>query len=247
MKGRIFLLGLILGAVMIALGMARQGQAHGVWFASRLDRTQLVLGEGFKDNAYDPKAVTALQGYDAEYNKVEVKPIDGGDHITIKPAEDVAVVAVEFDYGYWSNGKDGKWHNAPMDQVEGATIGTHAVKYSVNYLKSVKEVKAIEGIPFQIVPMTDPTKLNVGDPLTVQVLHDGQPMAGVEVIPDVINHHTVFVKADAEGKVTVPVANGSVNVIGIELTHNYGSPTAKATRDKVFSSLSFTIYPAEED
>ena len=126
---RNMLFGLAALAAVTAAGCAN---AHGVWFAPRLDKTQLVLGEGPKDNAYDPKAVTMLQGYDAEWGKVAVESVNGGDHITIVPAENVAVVAVEFDYGYWSNGKDGKWHNAPMDQVEGSTVGTHAVKYGVS-------------------------------------------------------------------------------------------------------------------
>ena len=241
---RNMLFGLAALAAVTAAGCAN---AHGVWFAPRLDKTQLVLGEGPKDNAYDPKAVTMLQGYDAEWGKVAVEPVNGGDHITIAPAENVAVVAVEFDYGYWSNGKDGKWHNAPMDQVEGSTVGTHAVKYGVSYFKSVKAVKPVEGLPFQIVPMTDPTTLKVGDPLVVQLLHDGKPMPDTNIIPDVVNHHTVFAKTDDEGKAALKVANGGVNVIGVELTYNYDKPTAKATRDKVFASLSFVTVPPEED
>lgn len=238
---------LLAAAAAGALGVS-QAAAHGVWFAPRLDQIQLVLGEGFKDNAYDPKMVTVLQGYDADYRKVDVKAIDGGNHIAIQPADNVlSAVTVVFDYGYWSNGKDGKWHNAPMDEVEGSTIGTHAVKYGVSYFKPVKEVKPIAELPFQIVPMTDPSTLKVGDMLTVQLLHDGRPMADTDIIPDVINHHTVTVRTDAEGKATVPAANGSMNVIGAELTYNYDKPTKKATRDKVFCSLSFLICPPEND
>lgn len=221
--------------------------AHGVWFASRLDQTQLVLGEGFKDNAYKPEMVTSVQGYTKDYAKINIPIINKGDHITINPSPDVSVAVVTFDYGYWSNGTDGKFHNAPMDQVPGSTIGTHAIKYSVNYLKSVDKVEPIPGLPYQIVPLKDPTKLNVGDQLPIQVLHDGQPMPDVEIIPDVANHHTVVIKADKDGKAIVPVANGSVNVIGVELTLPYKEKSAKATRDKVFTSLSFTIYPQEED
>ena len=241
---REFLLAL---AAAFALTAARNADAHGVWFAPRLDRMQLVLGEGPKDNAYSPQAVTALRGYDADYGEVRVEAADGGDHITIAPADNVAVVAVEFDYGYWSNGSDGKWHNAPMDQTPGATIGTHAVKYGVSYLKPVKSVKPVAGLPFQLVPMTDPTTLKVGDPLVVQLLHDGKPMSDTNIIPDVVNHHTVFVKTDAEGKAALSVANGGLNVIGVELTYTYEKPTAKATRDKVFATLSFVTVPPEAD
>ena len=57
----------------------------------------------------------------------------------------------------------------------------------------------------------------------------------------------MFAKTDAEGKAALKVANGGVNVIGVELTYNYDKPTAKATRDKVFASLSFVTVPPEED
>ena len=221
--------------------------AHGVWFASRLDKTQLVLGEGFKDNAYDPKMVTYMQGYDSKYNKVAVEAIDGTDHITINPTENTSVVTVGFDYGYWSNDKEGTWHNVPMDQIEGSTVGTHAIKYSVNYLGSVDQVKALDDIPYQFVPSVDPTKLNVGDKFTVQLLHNGKPMANTDIIPDVVNHHTVTMKTDANGKAEVTVSNGGINVIGMELAVPYEGKDKKATQSKVFTSLSFTNYPEETD
>lgn len=228
-----------------AIMLPSTASAHGIWFASRLDKTQLVLGEGFKDNAYDPKMVTYMQGYDAKYNKIAVTPIDGVDHITIAPTEQTSVVTVAFDYGYWSNDKEGKWHNVPMDQIEGSTVGTHAIKYSVNYLGSVDQVKALPDMPYQLVPSVDPTKLNVGDTFTVQLLHDGKPMANTDIIPDVINHHTVTIKTDANGKVNVTVSNGSINVIGMELAIPYEGKDKKATQSKVFTSLSYTIYPEE--
>ena len=221
--------------------------AHGVWFAPRLDQTQLVLGEGDKDNAYDPKDVTMLLGFDKNYASVPLGIIDGGNHITINPSPNVSVAVVYFDYGYWTKGADGKVVNAPMNKVPGSTKGTHAIKYSVNYLKGVKKVAPLPNLPYQIVPLKDPTKLNVGDYLPVQVLHNGKPMPNVEIIPDVVNHHTVMMKTDKIGKANVLVANGSINVIGLELTEDYPQSDGKATRDKIFSSLSFMIYPPEDD
>ncbi|MDU4960818.1 MAG: DUF4198 domain-containing protein [Sporomusaceae bacterium] len=227
--------------------VAVPAQAHGVWFASRLDQVQLVLGEGFKDNAYDPAMVKELKGYDAQFAPLPITAINGGNHITIDPPQGAAVVTVAFDYGYWSNGRDGKWHNQPMDQVPGSTIGTHAIKYSVNYLGPVETVKALPGLPYQIVPAVDPTRLEVGDLFTVQVLHEGKPLPNVDLIPDVVNHHTVTLKTDAAGKAVIPVANGGINVVGIELAVPYEGKDQKATRSKVFSGLSFTIYPQEAD
>lgn len=238
-------LSLLLGAALLA--SAVPVHAHGVWFAPRLDQTQLVLGEGYKDNAYDPKNVTSLTGYTAAYQKRPLSAINGGNHITIQPADDIAVAVVYFDYGYWTKGADGKTHNASIAEVPGATAGTHAIKYAVSYLKPVKETKPIPGLPYQIVPLKDPSTLDVGDFLPVQVLHNGRPMPYADIFPDVINHHTVTIQTDKNGKAMVPVANGSTNVIGLELVKNYPKSDGKATRDKIFSSLSFVIYPEEDE
>ena len=244
MKKRKFL-SLLLG--MIFTASALPVHAHGVWFAPRLDQTQLVLGEGYKDNAYNPKNVTSLTGYDANYQKRPLAAINGGNHITIQPADDISVAVVYFDYGYWTKGADGKTYNATIAEVPGASSGTHAIKYAVSYLKSVRKVQPIPGLPYQIVPLKDPTTLSVGDMLPVQVLHNGVPMPEAEIFPDVINHHTITIKTDKNGKAIVPVANGSTNVIGLELIETYPKSDGKATRNKIFSSLSFVIYPAEDD
>ena len=72
-------------------------------------------------------------------------------------------------------------------------------------------------------------------------------MPNAEIIPDVVNHHTVTMTTDKDGKANVLVANGSINVIGLELAEDYPQSDGKATRDKIFSSLSFMIYPPEDD
>ena len=48
---------------------------------------------------------------------------------------------------------------------------------------------------------------------------------------------------------TVKASNGGVNVIGCEMVVPYENEGIdnKATRSKVFVSLSFTLYPEEED
>ena len=149
------------------------------------------------------------------------------------------------DYGYWSNNADGEWIPKPMDAVEGSTIGTHALKYSMNYFKPVTEVKALDGVLYQFVPSVDPSTLNVGDEFTVQLLNNGEPMADVDIIPDVLNHHTETIKTDENGMATVTASNGGVNVIGCEMVVPYENEGVdqKATRSKVFVSLSFTLYP----
>lgn len=81
-----------------------------------------------------------------------------------------------------------------MDKVKGSTVGTHAIKYSINYFGNVDKVKPLDNMLYQLVPSVDPTKLKVGEKFTVQLLNNGKPMANVDIIPDVINHHTEVIK-----------------------------------------------------
>ena len=234
---------------VVMLFATSSAYAHGVWFAMRCDRTQLVCGEGWKDNGYDPNGLIRMNGYDAAYGSVEVKPINGENYFYIKPDDKTSVVYVELDYGFWSNSPDGTWIPKPMTEVEGSTIGTHALKYSVNYLKGVEKIAPISGVLYQLVPSVDPTELAVGEEFKVQLLNGDKPMANVAIIPDVLNHHTETIKTDENGFATVKASNGGLNVIGCEMVVPYENEgiDKKATRSKVFVSLSFTLYPPEED
>lgn len=242
-------LALVLAVMLAMMALPTGAMAHGAWFARRSDRIQLVCGEGWKDNAYDPNGLLEMKGYDAAYADVAVEPINGEDYLYIEPAENLAVVYALLDYGFWSNTPEGTWVPKPMDEVEGATIGTHAIKYSLNYLGNVDQVQPIEGLLYQFVPSVDPTKLEIGEEFTVQLLHNGEPMANVDIIPDVINHHTEMIKTDENGMATVKAANGGVNVIGCEMVVPYENEGVdqKATRSKAFVSLSFTLYPEEDE
>ena len=242
-------LALIMAMALCLMALPTAASAHGVWFARRSDRIWLVCGEGWKDNAYDPNGLMEMNGYNAKYEPVAVEPINGDDHLYIEPSDDLAVVYVCLDYGFWSNTPEGTWVPKPMDEVEGATIGTHAIKYSVNDLGNVDEVKPIDGLPYQFVPSVDPTRLEIGEEFTVQLLHNGEPMANVDIIPDVINHHTVMIKTDENGMATVTASNGGVNVIGCEMVVPYENEGVdnKATRSKAFVSLNFTLYPEEDE
>lgn len=240
---------IVFAIVLSLMIVPNSSSAHGVWFAQRSDRTQLVCGEGWKDSAYDPNGLVELNGFNSKYEPVDVKPINEKDYLYIEPSEDLSVVSLTMDYGYWSNTPEGKWIPKPMNEVEGSTIGTHALKYSVNYFKNVDEVKPIANMVYQLVPSVDPTKLEVGQEFTVQLLHNGEPMADTEIIPDVLNHHTVTIKTDEKGMATITASNGGLNVVGCEMTVPYENEGIddKATRSKVFVSLGFTLYPEEDD
>lgn len=244
LRSKKFMTAALLAIIAVAC-IAAAACAHGVWFATRLSKTQLVLGEGPDDRPYDTKAVFLLQGYDKDYNKVEVKPIVGKteEFITIEPAENVAVVVAGFSYGYWT--ADSEWNNWKRitDENKDEKNQIANLKYDVFYRASVKEPKPIEGLPFQIVPMSDPTNLKVGDSLVVQVLQNGKPMPNAEIIPDFAYNAEKTIKADSDGKAAILIRNATFNVIGMEfdMSEYKDAANPNVTRGTFASCLSFLV------
>lgn len=233
-------------AVACIFACAGEVHAHGVWLGARCDKTCIVLGDGPKDNGYAPSMVTGVKGYSAELQPVAVGTVDRGDHVQLDLPENAAVVSVDFDYGYWSKGPDGRYVNKPMDEVPGATLGTHAVKFNVSYLDAAAKVAPVPGLDMQFVPSVNPAGLRMGDVFEVQLLHKGKPMPDTEVIFDVVNDLNGTARTDADGRVKVTVRNNALNVVGVEVTvPEPGSD--KCTQTKYFASLSFTCYPDYDD
>ena len=231
-----------LGAAM-GLGMyATTVDAHGVFFANRLDQKALVLGEGPLDNAYDPACVQRIDAYDVNFEPTTVERVDAGNHVTIVPDDDLGVTATFFDYGYFAKTTDGQViPTRDYASVENLKAVTYARKYNVHYWNEAVKPGGLYNVPIQIVPAVNPLTLRRGDTLRLRIYKDGQPYTNAPVIADVLGDLTTATNADANGYITVRVANNGLNVIGVEV----GFPTDDPiVTEKIFSSLSF-ILPAE--
>ena len=91
-----------LGAAMGLSLYAAPTDAHGVFYANRLDQKALVLGEGPLDNAYDPACVQRIDAYDVNFQPTTVERVDTDKNVLIVPGEDLGVTATFFDYGYFA-------------------------------------------------------------------------------------------------------------------------------------------------
>lgn len=245
---KVLLASLIIGATVA------QVQAHGVWAGMRADKMQIVYGEGPLDNYYNPTWFDFAKGYTSSFGSAEVKVKKVDNKIFLQPSEDVQVIAINSENGYWSNTKKG-WINKAKDENPEATKGKQHHKMSVNYISQdivfkgkkpikVENPKAL-GLIMEIVPATDPRFLKAGDDLEIQVLYHGKPMVKTDVMPDVINHLGEVVKTDDNGKAVVKVSNNGVNMIAVETSFSR-SDTTKADSDGYFTSLNFTIMPEED-
>ena len=82
------------------------------------------------------------------------------------------------------------------------------------YIAATDKPGVAIGHPLEIVPLTDPTVLAMGDKLQVQVLKDGKPLNGVVVSLDVMTDWDLSSPVtDDEGKTTITVQNNGMNVL----------------------------------
>lgn len=213
--------------------------AHGVWVAKRHDKVHIVYGEGASDNAYPPAKVKRVRGFGVGGGAVDVAAQPMVDHVQLAPAADAAIIAVNFDNGYWSKDAEGKSINKPMNEVPGATGGNLVLKYNVTYLDAKAHPREIEGLDIQIVPSVNPAGLGMGDKLEVLVLRDGKPLADAPVIIDVVNDPETTINTGADGKAVLTIRNDGLNVIGVEIGFPMEEKSDKATGYSYFSSLAF--------
>ena len=236
------MLAAMLGAALGLSMYAVPADAHGIYYANRLDQKALVLGEGPLDNIYDPDCVQRIDAYDVKFNPTTVKRIDTDKNMILVPGDDLGVTATFFDYGYFAKTTDGKViPTRDFMSVPNLKAVTYAVKYNIHYWNENVTPGAIYNVPIQIVPAVNPLTLRRGDTLRLRIYKDGEPYANAPVIADVLGDLTNEMNADANGYISVRVANNGLNVIGVEV----GFPTDDPiVTKKVFSSLSF-ILPAE--
>ncbi|WP_223737941.1 hypothetical protein [Ensifer adhaerens] len=108
-------------STLIAAGLfsaaATPALSHGAWIGERWGTLAVICGHGPADEAYDPakvKSVSAI-GEDGKMLPVTIVPADN--HASLKLDGEPALVALEFDNGFWSEGADGKWVNKPKNEV----------------------------------------------------------------------------------------------------------------------------------
>ena len=235
------MLAAMLGAALGLSMYAVPADAHGIYYANRLDQKALVLGEGPLDNAYDPACVQRIDAYDVNFEPTTVERVDGEKNVSIVAGDDLGVTATFFNYGYFAKTTDGKViPTRDYSNIENLKAVTYAVKYNIHYWNENVTPGAIYNVPIQIVPQVNPLTLRKGDTYRIRVYKDGKPYANAPLIKDVINDLTNESTADADGYATVTVSANGLNVVGVEVA---GEKEDEHTTPKYFSSLSFIIDP----
>lgn len=236
---RSFVKALQAGAVLTFLAPAIAG-AHGIWIAERHGTQAVVYGHGASDEAYDPQKLKTVTAKNGEGKDVAVEIKRQEDHALLSVPKDAVVVSGTFDNGFWAEGPDGKWVNKPKSEVPGAKQSSQSQKFAVAILDHLRKKPEAQGLPFEIVPLMDPTILEAGNELPVQVLFDGKPVEG-EVTADYVNDsHAAPVKTDAEGIARINIRNAGLNVVGAGYSRPL-SDSKEADKLSYFTTLTFNL------
>lgn len=238
-------------AALLLLTMATPGWAHGIWFAQRAGRLALVYGEGAEDVEVFSRRdrITALQAFDAAGRPVAVRTVPVEPMVFVSADAAAAVLATTMDNGHWSRLPSGKWMAGTKDTVPGATTTGRYLKYGTHLLAApAGGMQPVAGMAFQIVAVGKRFPQRSGDALTVRVLHEGRPLPGVEVWPDLVNDPDgASVQTDADGLATVTVRNQGLNVIRAEyVARGDGDGDGKVDLVEHFATLSFALKPPAE-
>jgi uncharacterized GH25 family protein len=220
--------------------------AHGLWIEERRGNIEVIYGHGAEDDAYGPDKVRQAWAFDVGGKPLASSITKWSDHARVKPDSAPASVMVVLDNGVWTQKPDRQWVNLPKQQVPGALQASQSLKYSLAIYQPRAKLAVPEAAKFVILPQGDALQVGPGKPLTVQVLLDGKPAAGIEVIGDYRNApHTVSAKTDAQGHATLTVRNEGLNVIAAQ-TKQAVSNDPDLDRLSYFASLTFLGEPHHE-
>lgn len=227
--------------------VANNSFSHGAWLAERTGEPTIIYGHGNHDDSYKAAKLTIVKGFDKDGNVRAIEKKAADKNVALVIPDDISYIGFVFDNGYWTKNKEGKWKNKPKTDVEGATEGGHYIKNAIAVIDKAAAVKPVKGLALQILPLENPLKKQAGDTLNIQVLFNGKPLEGANIIRDYVNmSHKKSGKTDKDGKASITIRNQGLNVIGASYTETLTS-NPKADKNGYTATLSFELEHIDED
>lgn len=207
---------LVGSAVLAFAALASTGAgAHGIWFAQRATQLSLIYGVGADDLDVVKRLpkVRSIAGYDEQGRAVPTQLRAAGPIVVVDSESPPAVVSAVLE------------------------VSETSYKYAVHLAGPLDTgIKPLPDQVLQIVP-AGPVPNTSGRPLKLQVIFQGKPVAGAQVLADYVNEAAATpVKTAADGTVTIKVRNQGLNVISA----TYESP-AGAQKTAHRAALSFVL------
>ncbi|MBK8162838.1 MAG: DUF4198 domain-containing protein [Gammaproteobacteria bacterium] len=187
--------------------------AHDAWIvASGSDDYHLVYGHPGELESYDPAKVEGLSAYDKNGNARDVSSSVRDGKVEISTGPDIALIAVEFDNGFWTENMDKKYANKPKWEIGDSRSSSHSKKFNKNLLAWSSAFSKPLGTELEIVPLANPLQLKPGDKLPVQVLYRSQPLADADI--EIMGNKEVY-PTDAKGRASVPIQQTDYQYIAV--------------------------------
>lgn len=193
--------------------------AHDLW----IDRALLVhFGDvGERLDPINPANLSGFVAFAADGKPAAAKllPIGEVGAVVLSKAADPAAVGVVWDAGY--RVKDGeKWKKTTADEAKAAGTFRHTVFHSKTILAWNPRFAEAFGLPFELVPSSDPFAVKAGGTLVLKALADGKPVAGVTLALD---EPEVSLISDANGLISVPIAKAGLHLLSARLLGKEGT------------------------
>ncbi len=181
--------------------------AHVAWFSPDSENPGqfvVLFGHGEELESYPPEKLKAVAAFSASGEPLELPRTDGEHQVFVTPLPETAAMTLHFDNGIWSRAEGRPSVNVPMNENPGATRGVWAVKYHKAILNWGEIATIPLGQPYELVAV-DGTLPRAEEPLTLQVLIEGQPTAGIRVG---LSEDDKGVLSDEQGLVTLTPVEG---------------------------------------
>lgn len=176
-------------------------QAHDAWIAPATGGFTVVFGHDGQLETALPSKVLKAQAVGATGQALPLK-LDG---LQVAVDGKPSLLLLHYDNGFWSRTPEGT-KSGPKNAVPGAVSGSHALKYGKTVQVWDAQASRVQGLPVEIVPQTAQAPA-AGTQLPVQVLWDGQPLAGATLSWQE-GGRDKDTQADAQGRALLPVAKG---------------------------------------
>lgn len=190
------------GAALLTAAVSAGALAHDAWVQPQDGQLVFLFGHAGKLEAASAAKVSALAAVNAAGQPLAARlvPSTGAPRVQVEGTP--AVITSSYDNGFHSRTKEGA-KPGPMNEVPGALGASHAVKFGKTVLSWGAPALKPMGQALEIVPLAAPS----GGIVTVQVLSQGQPLAGAKV-SRFTTESVAPVVTDARGQARVPVPPG---------------------------------------
>lgn len=186
---------------------------HSIWLEEEGEQLTLMYGHvGGESEGYEPSKVEEVTALDGEGNPVVIEMLSESELVTFDPEGEAALVAVSFDNGFWVETADG-WQNVSKREVEDYISASHTFKYTKALYDWSDTFMEPVGLTLEIVPLTNPFDVALGEDLEVQVLYNGEPASNIE-----ITHDESILQTDENGMATVTLTQPGLQYLEASLS-----------------------------